>query len=76
MLKNLSEGLKVIGPHFENNATVQFEKGYLQTGFNYQVKVLLTADEKEKLKALGWTWSTVDECWVFPAYGSTGAKKS
>lgn len=76
MLQNLSEGLKIILPHFENNAKVQFEKGYIQTGFNYEVRVTFTPYEKEKLKALGWTWSTVDECWVFPAYGSTGVTKS
>ncbi len=76
MMNKLFEGLKVLERHFEDNAKVEFNKGYIQTGFNYEIKVKLNPDEVEQLKAWGWTWSTVDECWVFPAYGNTGAKKS
>lgn len=75
MLRNLLEGFKLLEPHFENDANVNFYKGYIEAGFNYEIRVFLTAEEKERMKALGWTWSTVDECWVFPAYGSTGVKK-
>lgn len=76
MLKNIIEGLQVLAPHFEDDAHIEFEKSFIQTGFQYEIRVVLTAEEKERMKALGWTWSTVDECWVFPAYGSTGVKAS